>query len=340
VDTIIIDEISMVRADLLDGIHFSLALNTGTKKAAFGGKQVIFIGDPFQLPPVVNDDARDIMAHLYPSAYFFDALSFSRQHVELIELAKVYRQHAGEFLSVLNRVRLNQCQPADLALLNTRVFPRYQPKPGDYVITLCTTNRTADTINKQRLSELSTPSHIYQGTVQGDFPPGSLPTDEQLALKKGAQVIFIRNDTQEGRWVNGTLAKVVDLADDFVEVELESGAKHRLEAHTWENKRYKWDLDKGKIEQDVLGTFTQFPIKLAWAITIHKSQGLTFDRAVIDIGYGTFAHGQLYVALSRCRSLQGLALRQALAAKEIIVDPVVVNAYERGFLSHDSLRLY
>jgi ATP-dependent exoDNAse (exonuclease V) alpha subunit len=176
--------------------------------------------------------------------------------------------------------------------------------------------------------------------VQGDFPPGSLPTDEQLALKKGAQVIFIRNDTQEGRWVNGTLAKVVDLADDFVEVELESGAKHRLEAHTWENKRYKWDLDKGKIEQDVLGTFTQFPIKLAWAITIHKSQGLTFDRAVIDIGYGTFAHGQLYVALSRCRSLQGLALRQALAAKEIIVDPVVVNAYERGFLSHDSLRLY
>lgn len=339
VDTIIIDEISMVRADLLDAIHFSLALNTGVKNAAFGGKQIVLIGDPFQLPPVVNDDAKEVISYLFPSPYFFDAMSFSRRYIEMIELQKVYRQNDDVFLKILNKIRLNDCYEKDLVLLNQRFYPKYQPANEDYIITLCTTNKTADFINKQRLERLDGEIYMYEGIVEGNFPSNNLPTDLELNLKVGAQVIFIRNDFQ-GRWVNGTLAKVVSLTADTVDVMLENGDVHELEAHEWENKKYKWDLEKGKIDQEILGTFTQFPLKLAWAITIHKSQGLTFDKAIIDIGRGTFAHGQLYVALSRCRSLKGVALRQKLSPSEIIVDPVVSKAYARGFLGEGSLKLY
>ncbi|MBI1184462.1 AAA family ATPase [bacterium] len=339
VDTIIIDEISMVRADLLDAIHFSLSLNTGVKNVAFGGKQIVFIGDPFQLPPVVKDDEREVISYLFPSPYFFDAMAFSRRYIEMIELQKVYRQKDPTFLGILNKIRLNNCGDEDVAVLNTRYYPYYEPADKDYIITLCTTNKTADTINKNRLNKLQGDAFVYTGTVEGDFPKGSLPTDVELELKVGAQIIFIRNDFQN-RWVNGTLAKVTRLEASTIEVVLENGELHELEAHEWENKKYKWDLKKGKIEQEVLGTFTQFPIKLAWAITIHKSQGLTFDRAIIDIGRGTFAHGQLYVALSRCRSLKGLALRQKISPREIIVDKVVSTAYHRGFLGEGSLKLY
>jgi len=339
VDTIIIDEISMVRADLLDAIHYSLALNTGVKNAAFGGKQIVFIGDPFQLPPVVNDDAKQVISYLFPSPYFFDAMSFSRRYIEMIELQKVYRQKDGDFLLMLNKIRLNDCREKHVEILNKRFYPKYEPADNDYIITLCTTNKTADTINKHRLEKLEGQKYRYEGCVEGDFPTNSLPTEISLELKVGAQIIFIRNDFQQ-RWVNGTLAKITKLEDNSIEVMLENGDKHELEPHEWENTKYKWDLDKGKIEQEVLGTFTQFPIKLAWAITIHKSQGLTFDKAIIDIGRGTFAHGQLYVALSRCRTLNGLALRQKISPREIIVDSVVANAYARGFLGEGQLKLY
>lgn len=339
VDTIIIDEISMVRADLLDAIHYSLALNSGVKDVAFGGKQIVLIGDPFQLPPVVNDESKEVISYLYPSPYFFDAMAFSRRYIEMIELQKVYRQNDDVFLNVLNKIRLNECYDKDVNILNTRFYPRYQPGNTDYIITLCTTNKIADRINKSRLEQLEGDYYSYEGLIDGDFPTNSLPTEYELKLKLGAQVIFIRNDF-EGRWVNGTLAKVVSLTEDTVDVLLENGEQYQLEPHEWENKKYKWDLEKGKIDQEILGSFTQYPIKLAWAITIHKSQGLTFDKAIIDIGRGTFAHGQLYVALSRCRSLKGMALRQKLSPAEVIVDRKVSEAYERGFLGEGALKLF
>ena len=338
-DVVIIDEISMVRADLLDAIHHSLSLNTGINNIAFGGKQVVLIGDPFQLPPVVRDDDEQVISYLYRSPYFFNASSFSRRFIEMIELQKVYRQRDDDFLQLLNKIRMNACTENDLRVLNDRFYPNYEPGEDDYVITLCTTNAVADAINKRRLKQLSSPSKSFSGEVLGDFPLSSLPTEHELELKEGAQVIFIRND-MSGRWVNGTIAKVIKLEEYSIQVQLQNGQEYEIEPHEWENKKYKWDLDKWKIEQEVLGTFTQYPIKLAWAITIHKSQGLTFDRAIIDIGRGTFAHGQLYVALSRCRSLRGLALRQKLSMSNVIVDDRVAKAHAEGFLNDEGLKLF
>ena len=338
-DVVIIDEISMVRADLLDAIHYSLSKNTGVKNAAFGGKQVVLIGDPFQLPPVVRDDDQQVISYLYSSPYFFDASAFSRRFIEMIELQKVYRQHDDRFLELLNKIRLNACDQSDLDLLNSRFYPRYEPGENDYVITLCTTNSVADTINKRRLNQLKTPSKTYSGEVNGDFPSATLPTETDLELKEGAQIIFIRNDLS-GRWVNGSIGKVVELEEHSIKVQLQNGDVHELEPHEWENKKYKWDLEKGKIDQEILGTFTQYPVKLAWGITIHKSQGLTFDRAIIDLGRGAFAHGQLYVALSRCRSLRGLALRQKVSMSDIIVDSKVSKAHASGFLKDVGMKLF
>lgn len=338
-DVVIIDEISMVRADLLDAIHYSLSKNTGVKNSAFGGKQVVLIGDPFQLPPVVRDDDQQVISYLYSSPYFFDANAFSRRFIEMIELQKVYRQHDDRFLELLNKIRLNACEQQDLDLLNSRFYPRYEPSENDYVITLCTTNSVADTINKRRLNQLKTTSKTYSGDVNGDFPAATLPTDTDLELKEGAQIIFIRNDLS-GRWVNGSIGKVVELEEHSIKVQLQNGDIHELEPHEWENKKYKWDLEKGKIDQEILGTFTQYPVKLAWGITIHKSQGLTFDRAIIDLGRGAFAHGQLYVALSRCRSLRGLALRQKVSMSDIIVDSKVSKAHASGFLKDVGMKLF
>lgn len=338
-DVVIIDEISMVRADLLDAIHYSLSKNTGVKNAAFGGKQVVLIGDPFQLPPVVRDDDEQVISYLYNSPYFFDANAFSRRFIEMIELQKVYRQHDNRFLDLLNKIRLNACEQSDLDLLNSRFYPRYEPGENDYVITLCTTNSVADTINKRRLNQLKSEAKVYSGDVNGDFPVATLPTESELELKVGAQIIFIRNDLA-GRWVNGSIGKVVELEEYSIKVQLQNGDEHELEPHEWENKKYKWDLEKGKIDQEILGTFTQYPIKLAWGITIHKSQGLTFDRAIIDLGRGAFAHGQLYVALSRCRSLRGVALRQKVSMSDIIVDKRVSKAYASGFSKDAGMKLF
>ncbi|MCB0736819.1 MAG: AAA family ATPase [Bacteroidetes bacterium] len=337
-DVILIDEISMVRADLLDAIHQSLCINLGNTKAAFGGKQMVFIGDPFQLPPVVTKEDQDIMAFLYPTPYFFNAYSFNRRFIEMIELEKVYRQNDLAYLELLNKMRQSQSGWDDINALNKRYFPNYNPGPNDYVITLCTTNANAKRINENQLAQLDTKEFTYKGEIDGNYPTSGLPTEQKLALKVGAQVMFIRND-QNGKWVNGTIARITDLTNHSIDVLLEDGQTYRVEPHEWENKKYTWDLEKRKIEQEVLGTFTQFPLKLAWAITIHKSQGLTFEKAVIDLGRGAFAHGQFYVALSRCRSFAGLALKQRAHLNDIIVDPIVNKAHQKGFLNDGELKL-
>lgn len=337
-DIILVDEISMVRADLLDAIHQSLCINTNMRKAAFGGKQMVFIGDPFQLPPVVTDQDREVMSYLYRAPYFFNAFSFNRRFIDMVELQKVYRQEDDEYLALLNRIRRNACTQQDLDALNTRYYPNYNPRPDDYVITLCTTNRNAASINQHQLQKIDEPLFTFPGMVDGDFPTANLPTDMHLHLKVGAQVIFIRNDPQ-GNWVNGTIARITDLTKDSIKVLLENGKSHEVSPYTWENKKYTWDLDKRRIEQETVGQFTQFPLKLAWAITIHKSQGLTFEKAVIDLGYGAFAHGQFYVALSRCKSLKGMALKQRARMQDVIVDDEVTKAFERGFLNDGELKL-
>lgn len=336
-DCIIIDEISMVRADLLDAVDYSLRLNTGNRHTPFGGKQMIFVGDPFQLPPVVTSDDQQIIKQLYPSPYFFDAESFDRDIIDLIELKYVYRQRDEYFQSLLNKIRSNTADFHDLNVLNDRYLPAKREALSG--ITLCSTNYLASDINERELNRLDTEEFMFKGKIEGDFPKSALPTEMRLYLKEGAQVIFIKNDP-DGRWVNGKLGKVDDIGKDTIKVLLENGEIHEVEPHTWENCKYIWDMEKGTIEQEVLGTFSQYPLKLAWAITIHKSQGLTFDQINLDLGRGAFAHGQLYVALSRCKQLDGIHVLNRLQRSDIIVDERVAEAHLRKYEKAGHMKLF
>ena len=323
-DTIIIDEISMVRADMLDAMDYSLRRNGGKSNLPFGGKQVIMFGDLFQLPPVMRkEDAEATFYYqVYNSPWFFEAYSIKKNPPEILELEKVYRQNDRDFINLLDNIRFGDMKWEELKKLNERVG---QPEnDSEWMITLTTTNATADKINKQKLRELSTKPVQYKGTIDGKFEKSALPTEETLELKEGAQVLFIRNDP-EGRWVNGSLGKVKSANKKQIVVELEDGEEEEVETTTWEKREYSYDNDEEKITYEVLGTFTQYPLKLAWAVTIHKSQGLTFDKVHIDLGRGAFAHGQLYVALSRCRSLEGITLSKPVQFKDMIVDKAVTN---------------
>jgi ATP-dependent exoDNAse (exonuclease V) alpha subunit len=324
-DTLVIDEVSMVRADLLDAIDTSLRRNANPN-LPFGGKQVVLIGDVFQLEPVVQRQGpeAEIIQSLYPSPYFFEAQVF-RHMKQLgrpllsIELQKVYRQKDLAFVALLDKIRRSEAHWDDVQELNTRHWANHSPLEvaDDFRITLCTRNDTADRLNQAQLARLPGPARTYEGLVMGEYDERAFPTEYYLSLKVGAQVIFVRND-RDGRWMNGTIGQVHALDDKLVKVQTEDGQIHDVATSTWENHAYTYNADKQNIDTEILGSYTQFPLKLAWAITIHKSQGLTFDRVNIDLGSGTFAAGQLYVALSRCRTLEGITLAKKIRLTDMI----------------------
>ena len=310
-DTIIIDEVSMVRCDIMDAIDYTMR-KVLRSTLPFGGKQVIFVGDMFQLPPVVKQGAeRELMHDLYHTDdfFFYKADVIKRMRLVKIEFQKVYRQEDKDFLNILENVRMNRATPKNLVHLNERVC---QPTKEDgMVITLASINRTADNINQQCLSEIDAEEYIYEGTVQGKFDEKRFPVDMNLKLKVGAQVMFTRNDQQK-RWANGTIGTVVKLTKDEIHVTIEDGNTYVVPNCTWESYSYEYDKDERKMKKELMGTFTQYPLRLAWAITVHKSQGMTFEKMYLDLSRGMFAAGQLYVALSRVRSLGGLFLSRPI----------------------------
>lgn len=325
-DTLVIDEISMLRADLLDAIDASLRLNGGNPFLPFGGKQVILFGDLFQLEPVTsNTDVEQYMyTRVYDSAFFFSSRVFKQAHFHCLELTKIYRQSDVHFIGLLERIRRNDLDYFTLDALNQQVKPEAAKNPNDFTITLCSTNRTASSINDFQLHRLQTPMLTFEGKVKGEFNEHSLPTARHLDLREGAQVVLIKN-SPTGKYVNGTIARISKLDVNFLEIEREDGKRIEIEKEIWENNSYTWDRETNRISTVTLGTFTQYPIKLAWAITIHKSQGLTFDKVIIDFGRGAFAHGQVYVALSRCRTLEGITLTQAIRSTDVLVDERVID---------------
>ena len=306
-DTIIIDEVSMVRCDIIDAIDYTMRKTLHTT-LPFGGKQVIFVGDMFQLPPVVKQGMeRELLHDLYRTDdfFFYKANVIKRMRLVKIEFQKVYRQEDTQFLQILENVRMNRVTPETLMHLNSRVC---QPTEEDgLVITLTSRNDTADAINQKRLAEIDAEELTYEGTVQGRFEEKRLPVEMELKLKVGAQVMFTRNDQQK-RWVNGTIGTVAKLTKDEIQVSLDNGMTYVVPCCSWDSCSYEYDRESRKLKKEVLGTFTQYPLKLAWAITVHKSQGMTFEKMALDLSRGMFAAGQLYVALSRVRSLNGLFL--------------------------------
>lgn len=319
VELVIIDEISMVRADTIDCIDKILRVYSGNGRLPFGGKQLLFVGDVFQLEPVVQSDQKEILNLFYKSPFFFSAHVFKEINLVPVELRKVYRQTDPGFIHILDNIRNNQATPENLKTLNGRFDPSFEPKNEDMYITLATRRDQVDYINEKKLAELPDKEYVSAGIIEGDFPESSLPTQLNLSIKLHAQVIFIDNDPAR-RWVNGTIGMVSGIDDEgHISILLESGEEHQIELTSWRNYRYKYNEKEKRIEEEIIGSFIQYPIRLAWAITIHKSQGLTFSRVVVDLSKGVFAGGQAYVALSRCTSLEGLVLKSRISPYDIFV---------------------
>lgn len=326
IELTIIDEISMVRADIIDFIDKVLRIYCRNMREPFGGKQLLLVGDIYQLEPVVTDDDRKLLHPFYESFYFFSARVFKEMKLVCIELRKVYRQTDSTFIGILDHIRNSTADDRELQLLNERVGKPTATSGGTLAITLASRRDTVDYINEQKLKRLTGHSTIFNGEISGEFPLTSLPTPMELHVKPGAQVIFIKND-KDKRWVNGTLGVIagIDETEGIISVITEDGNEYDVERDIWENIRYTFNEKEQKIEEQLLGTYRQFPMRLAWAITIHKSQGLTFRQVNIDFTGGVFAGGQAYVALSRCTSMEGICLKEPIKKRDIFVRPEVVR---------------
>lgn len=329
IETMVIDEISMVRADLLDCIDRALRLNRERPKEPFGGVQMIFIGDLYQLPPVVTKDDEFKFQTEYRSPYFFSAYSMFNLPVHKIELKKVHRQKEKTFVQLLERIRTRKISQSDVDAWNERHDPYFDPREETGYIHLTTTNEMARRRNDYELSQLEGKAWTLTASAVGEIPDRRMPSESTIVVKEGARIMFTTNDP-ERRWVNGTLGTIVEISAKVLSklpilgVELEDGKYVEVQQHKWEIFEYGHDGDGG-LEENVVGSYIQYPITLAWAVTIHKAQGKTFDKMLVDMGWGAFAHGQLYVALSRCRTFKGLILLKPFRIKDVILDQVVID---------------
>ena len=327
VELIIIDEISMVRADIIDFIDKVLRIYNRNMREPFGGKQLLLVGDIYQLEPVIKEEERQLLRPFYPSNFFFDAQVFREMQLIAVELKKVYRQRDTQFIALLDHIRTSHVSDSDLRLLNAQVNAEIGTEAGRLSITLSGRRDTVDYINEKQLNTLPDQPTIFYGHIEGEFPESSLPTPMELEVKTGAQVLFIKND-KERRWVNGTLGTIIGFGDEedgIIYVRTEDGRDFDVQRGIWSNVRYTFNEKEQKIEEEEIGSYQQFPLRLAWAITVHKSQGLTFNNVKIDFTGGVFAGGQTYVALSRCTSLQGISLQEPIRRENIFVRTEVTN---------------